>query len=177
MLATLEAKALAAAGALLLLILAALGLFAYGYSRGERARDAHYAPLLQAAASAKAAADARADELETAQGAITADLNRRHADETAELTSRLGDAQRRIADVLRERASCPSGGQVRPVPDSAPVRPTPGEGHDAAPAGGPGGGLGRRLAADAADAEHDASELERCEEWVERQYALNGSHP
>lgn len=139
-----------------------------GFVSGQAEREAHYAPLLQAARDAKDAADARANALEDAALKINSASEKDHALLAKALADRVADADTRIAAVLRERAAgCAAAGR-----ESVPRI----SGSPAVADGGAAGQQGDerlagRISAVGQQCEHDAAAVAGFQLWYQRQAA------
>ena len=139
-----------------------------GFVGGQNEREAHCAPLLQAARDAKDAANLRAAQQETNAQKITTDSETDHALLAQVIVTSVGAANARIADVLRERAA------RQPAACREPLRAVPGIADE--PAGAAAGDeRDQRFSASVSDVggrcQHDATQVTEFQQWVARQRA------
>jgi len=154
-----------------LLIVAALSGAAWwlhhsGYESGYAAAEAKWQPRFAAAEEARAAADAKARQMEEDSKALSERSSRRYDETLASLNLRAADAERRYSKLLRDssaRASCGA------VPQDGPAA---GDSDAAAASDQRSDRIGRALAGLARRCEGDARSLAELQSWVRDQFAL-----
>lgn len=150
---------------LVLLASAALYFRHQGYEAGYANREGFWRPKFDQAQKDLAAANARTEALEKAQQGITADVERRHAEDLAASEDRARRANESVGRLLRQLAVRASCGEVPAVPGSTPEpAATPESDRRAEEATG-------RLVGLAADCESDALINKAWQEWYREQRA------
>ena len=137
-----------------------------GFESGYAASEAHYTPLIAAAERARDAANSAARQKEADSKALSQQIEARHVEIEASLSSRADAAEHRYADILRHRSANSSCGAV-------PKDGGPATDPDATRASSE---LVDRTSRDFRDlarrCESDASQLSQLQDWIRGQLAI-----
>lgn len=161
-------KPLAAA---VLIICAGAYLHHRWYSAGAAARDAYWQPQFDAAQRALTAANAKARQQEADSKALSAQSEKQHAEKIASLDSRIADAERRYASLLRKH---PAGSSCVTVPSDGGAA---GDADAARASSELIDRTGRDFASLARRCEADAAALTDLQEWVRGQLTIQRARP
>lgn len=156
-------RPLAAVAGLLILTLA---VHHRGYTAGRETERAVWLPQILAAEKAKAEADARAESIERASTALTAQYEARHDETVQALNARAAAADGRVRSLVRDLAKHPRSCPLPEASGPATVSDADSAGDEFA------GGIGGDLVALAQRCESDSRTLAELQRWIVDQRAI-----